>query len=194
MDRCGAQFEYKGQTVYTLGSRQTGSVKMVLLVSTLTLLLIPAIFIWFAIAFDEMYQLAIGFGIYGGIMLIIFFACLPDIINNRIKYPSVGLREDGVIIIFRSNTKAVFLYDKITYVRHKNHSTVINNNTSYSQRIGNTVYTTTTHRPPTVIVHSWGKVIFSLRSPSGQAYTKVVRRVADCQSVAEKIKAMMQGE
>ena len=176
-------FKYDGHNIHTIGERERGSVKKLFRMMALILLIIPGFFaIMGLIVWDDfLFWILMGLAIYAGIVLLFFLCLIPDIINNNIKYPSIGLRDDGVFVVFKSNTNVEYINGRILFVRAKRHVSVLSNSNSYN--IGNVRYTTTT---TTTIVHMWGKVIFTYSGGKSTA-----KRVSYCESVAAKIETML---
>ena len=182
-----SSFSYNGMTVHTVGYRYKVKVGKFLFWFAIGLLILPITMLIVDLSFDDgLEAFWIGVWIYIGMYALITLCLIPEMINAKIMYPSIGLREDGVFVIFHSNTNVSYLQDKITDVLGVRHVSTTAH--SSSNRIGNTVYTTTTY---TTTTHTWGKVIFTLRNAEGQAYKKVAVRVTSVMDTANKIKGMI---
>ena len=176
-------FNYNGMRVHTLGNREKTRVKKVLIGVTLGLAALPIFLLIIDLTvFGEIEMFWIGLWVYLGMLPLVILPFIPVMINNNIMYPSIGLREDGVIMIFRSNTKVEYLEDQIMLVDGVRHVSTA----ASSYTVGNTRYTTYT-----TTTHTWGKVIFTLKRPTGEIYKKAARNVADCMSTASKILTML---
>ena len=98
--------------------------------------------------------------------------------NNKNINPAIGLTADGALVLCRPNGGKDYITDKIIYVTGKYHTY------RTSRQSGNTVYTTTWKC-------NYGKVTFSLQSPTGKQYKKSVKFVLNAEDVAKEIMTML---
>lgn len=175
-------FTYGGRTVYPLGENAFMSPKWHLLFASCIALFWLGFCVMLAIVVEAAYMYWVGLAL----ALLSYAPFLKPIIeavrNNRKQYPAIGLRDDGVIMVFHSYKKVDCLEDRIREITYKNDVTV---KLQITRGLNTETWTTTR------TAEEYGKVIFRLITPSGASYEKAAKKVSSCEAVAERINRML---